>query len=905
MATILGNMKKMVRDCEKGLYDLARTNRVMDFLTDAPWIKKRKKIHNDAESSGRAAMGSVFRTKYGFFKELLKANSELLTLLADMEEKLKGEVVFGSSYIKNQTGRALMQTFQMVKSINRLSGGKYHELYTVLEDINANIKGVLKEKKDDQAIGYVMPYKDISIRDADIVGGKNANLGEMINSLKLPVPEGFAITTRAFRDFLTFENLKEEIIKKRSLIYVNDVELLNALSAESMALIESSPLPPGLEEDILSAYQDLWADDPFVRVAMRSSAVGEDGDISYAGQYLTLLNVTGENLISSYKSIAASLYSARSISYRASKGIYDEDLAMAVACIRMVDAVSSGVMYTRHPYDIVNENIIINAVWGLGPYAVDGVVSPDTYWVTKDEAYTVTRCDPAVKPVRLVSDPKGGVVEEAVPKEQQKEPCLSEAMIRKLAAYGRQLEVHYRCPQDVEWAIDASGELTILQSRPLRISAENVNRQKAEPVAGYRVLIEDGDIACQGIGKGPAFHIQAMDDLADFPQNGILIAHHSSPEFVVVMKKAQAIVVEAGSVSGHMAAIAREFNVPTLMGANHVMALIEPGMVITVDCYAGRVYAGSVAELIAAVPKEESYMKGTSVYDELKRVSDFMHPLHLVNPRSPRFTPSRCTTLHDIARFCHEYSYGEMFRVSDIASKYQGSSLKLKASLPMDLHMIDLGGGLADEGIEGNTVGVDRIASTPFKALLDGMLNRDILAMGPRPVNFSGLLSVMREQALSPGHVGERFGDRSYAIIADKYLNFSSRVGYHYSVVDAYCGDTVNKNYITFSFKGGAADKVKRIRRVKAISLILERSGFKVDVIADKVDARIQKYPCSYIAERLDVLGRLLIFTRQMDMLMTSDQSVVFAAENFLKGNYDLNPRADSITRQAGLTPDT
>ena len=890
MATILGNMKKMMVDLERGAFNLSQSNRLVDFLTDFPGIKRRKERHSRVEAAGKAGMGVVFRTKYGFFKELLKANSDLLSIMADMEEKLKGEAVFGSSYIKNQTNRALMQTFQMVKSINRLSGGRYHELYSVLEDINGRIKTIIDGKDDDHAIGHVMPYSAIGIHDADKVGGKNANLGEIRNNLRIPVPEGFAITTRAFREFFRYDHLKEEIIHKRSLIYVNDVELLATLSAESMALIESKPLPPEVEKDILDAYQALWGDDPTVRVAMRSSAVGEDGDISYAGQYLTLLNVTRDRLVSSYKAIAASLYSARAIAYRASKGIYDEDLAMAVACVRMVDAKASGVMYTRHPYDIVNENIVINAVWGLGPYAVDGVVLPDTYWVTKDDTLSIVRCEPSVKTVRLVCDPEGGVREEPVPPGNQSDPCLSGEQIRLLAAYGRDLENHYRCPQDVEWAIDPSGRLVIVQSRPLKITAEQVKARKAGPVTGYQVFVEESDIACQGIGKGPAFHVHSVDDLPRFPKGGILIAHHSSPEYVVVMKKASAIVVEAGSVSGHMAAIAREFDVPTLIGAKKAMDLIPGGTDITVDAYSGRVYQGIVEELIQAARKEDAYMKDTPVYEYLKRVSDHINPLHLVNPRSPRFTPSRCTTLHDIARFCHEYSYGEMFRVSDIASKYQGSSLKLKAPLPMDLHMIDLGGGLIENGEGGNMVGVDRVQSVPFKALIGGMLNKAILSMGPRPVNFSGLMSVMREQALSPGHVGQRFGDRSYAIIADKYLNFSSRVGYHYSVVDAYCGETVNKNYITFSFKGGAADKVKRIRRVKAISLILEREGFKVDVVSDKVDARIQKYPCSYIAEKLDILGRLLIFTRQMDMLMTSEKSMVWVAENFLAGNYELNP---------------
>jgi pyruvate,water dikinase len=282
-------------------------------------------------------------------------------------------------------------------------------------------------------------------------------------------------------------------------------------------------------------------------------------------------------------------------------------------------------------------------------------------------------------------------------------------------------------------------------------------------------------------------------------------------------------------------------------------------------------------------------MEGTPVHQCLKRVAEHMIPLYLINPRASEFTPEGARTLHDIARYCHEMTYTEMFSISDLTSRLHGWSHKLEAPLPIDLHLIDLGGGLSvDTGLD--RARVDQVTSLPFLALLRGMLDPAVTGQGPRPVSFSGLMSVMREQVMAPGHVGERFGDRSYAIVSDRYLNFSSRVGYHYSVVDAYCGTTINKNYITFSFKGGAADTLKRNRRVRAIALILEREEFAVTVKADKIDAKLQKYPQALIEERLETLGRLLIFTRQMDMLMTTEQSVDKAAELFLAKQGEARP---------------
>jgi len=883
MPTIIGNIKKLIRS--------------------------RFKKKSDPGAGESSEINAVFRFKYTLFKELLGANSEILNILSDMEEKLKGDHIFGLSYIKSRANRSLMHSFKMVKNLNVLSGGKYNGLYGVLDRINQEIKSIINEKKEQEQPFYVIPCTSIVKKDADWVGGKSANLGEIQNNLKIAVPEGFAITTRAFNSFLDQNNLREEILKRKNLIDPDDidnVELLNSLSSEVMELILSKPVPDDIMADMKSAFQNIWKDSSDIRVSMRSSAIGEDGELSFAGQYLTLLNVMPDEIGDAYKSIIASLYSARSISYRISKGIYDDDLAMAVACIRMVDSVVSGVMYTRHPYNIIDENIIINSVWGLGPYAVDGIIIPDTHVVSKEKPSLILSREISEKKVQLVCNDesdfnnrvRGGVKEIPVPMDQQSAPCLNDEQIEQLAGHGRKLEAHYKCAQDIEWAVDPAGKIMILQSRPLKIKAiKNGSQLKAAPVPGYRIIIDESEVASQGVGTGPAFHLFSQEDLKSFPRGAILIAHHSSPEYVVVMKQCSGIITESGSVSGHMSALAREFNVPTLMGlgAEDAVNLISHGMEITLDGYAGRVYEGVVTELLAAVEKKEAHMTGTPVHDCLKRVAALMTPLYLINPKSPGFTPSGCTTLHDIARFCHENSYMEMFNVSDMASKHHGFSLKLTTSLPIDLHIIDLGKGINQDGIgesgsesdllSKGLVSQDQIASVPLLALLKGMLNREVNCLEPRPVSFSGLFSVMQEQMLAPGHMGERFGDRSYAIIADKYLNFSSRVGYHYSVVDAYCGETVNKNYITFSFKGGAADDIRKNRRVRSIALILQKIDFTVDVKEDKVDASLQKYPSSFIQNRLDLLGRLLIFTRQMDMLMTNEKSVEMVAEKFLVGS--------------------
>jgi pyruvate,water dikinase len=571
----------------------------------------------------------------------------------------------------------------------------------------------------------------------------------------------------------------------------------------------------------------------------------------------------------------------------------DEDVSMSVGCVEMVESVASGVMYSVHPVDLLNDNVIINAVWGLGPYAVDGVITPDTYMVAKAPPFNIVEKRIAHKSVQLVAKPEGGLSEIAVDDDRQDAACLTSEQAAQLASYASKLEDHYQYPQDIEWAVDSRGKILILQARPLHRTNLNEGGQPSVPlIEGYPLLVDGADPAFPGIGVGLAYCVNSDEDVLNFPEGAVLIAKHSTPQFVIAMPKAQAIVTDAGSITGHMASLAREFGVPTLLGAKTATSKIPHGTEITVDAYSGRVYQGKVRELISLKTSKESVIKDTPVYETMRRVADWIVPLYLVDPRAANFAPEYCKTLHDVMRLVHELSYREMFRTSDLLSDTQGAgALKLVAPIPLDLHIIDLGGGIAEASQLLGRVRPDQIASIPLQALLKGMLLEELRDHGPRPIDLGGFLSVMREQMLAPSDKGERFGDRSYAIISDKYLNFSSRIGYHYSVLDSYCGDTVNKNYITFSFKGGAADHVRRNRRARAIAAIFQALDFSVEVQEDRVDARFYKYERSVIEKKLDVIGRMLQFTRQMDMLMTSEASVEAIANNFLSGNYRLDEK--------------
>ncbi len=864
------------------------------------WQRLKNRLGLEREQSPEN-IADIFRFKYSHFKDLLQSNTELAQVIADMSEKLQGYHIFGMGYVRSKATLAMSQAARMVRALNALSFHRYAALEQALERIQKAIGQELESEleKTEECPDLVIPLEKVHRGMVDWVGGKSANLGEITGRVGLRVPEGFAVTTRAFELFMDQGDLRDWIRKYKTETDMSSPASVQELSETVQHLILRTPVPRELQEALLSAYDTLAtrvsqrdALKRDVRVAMRSSAIGEDSDLSFAGQYVSVLNVERSKLADTYRVIVASLYTPRAIAYRYQKGIRDEDTAMGVTVLEMVDSAAAGVAYSTNPLDPNPDEVLISGIYGLGPYVVEGVVTPDMVRVSKKPGFPILEKKPSFKPVRLVMNEEGGLRELPVPEPDRNRLCLSDETIQRLAEAVTRLEKHFGGPQDVEWAVDGRGELFILQSRPLQILWEPVGSVSAEEEPGENepgVLAAGGTTAVPGVGCGPVYLVRRDEDLADFPQNGVLVAAQSSPSYVVVMARAAAIVTEAGSITGHMASVAREFGVPTLLGIPGLMRVLKPGRMVTVDALRRRIYDGVREDLIQESQERRPFMKGTPVYESLNRVARWIVPLNLVDPRDASFRPEGCRTLHDVMRFAHEMSYQEMFRLSDSFADGEGRAVKVEARLPIDLYVIDLGGGLAPEGAHGSRVRLEHLACAPLRALLEGMTHEALQEQGPRPVHLKGFLSVMTEQMLSPPRFGaERFGDKSYAIISDKYMNFSSRVGYHYSIVDTYSGHDSHKNYITFSFMGGAADEVRRNRRVRTIGRILEHMDFRVDVVGDRVTARILKYPLEKTLEHLERLGRLLQFTRQLDMFMESERSVEELARRFLEEQYSL-----------------
>jgi pyruvate,water dikinase len=382
------------------------------------------------------------------------------------------------------------------------------------------------------------------------------------------------------------------------------------------------------------------------------------------------------------------------------------------------------------------------------------------------------------------------------------------------------------------------------------------------------------------------YRIRSEQGLENVPDGAVLVAPHSSPRLSQVMTRCAAIITEQGSPTGHMAILAREFNVPTIVALRDADRVLEHGRTVTVDARECRVHDGRVESILSAGDAAPPFAD-TPAVRKLRRIARHITPLHLIEPTSPEFVPSGCRSLHDVTRFVHEKLFDAMFHFADKAAREGVASARLDANLPYVVHVFDLGGGFADGAGTGGSIAAADVRSVPLRAFLEGLQDPRIRWDQPRAVSGHGFLSVVGEAMMSPPAEARGVGMPSFATVSDRYMNFSTKAGYHFNTVDTWCGNSLNKNYIHFRFEGGGANEERRARRCRFLTIVLTDLGFKVVLRGDVVLARVAKHDREFLLERLVHLGRLTLCARQLDMLMDDEQSPETFAGAFLAGEME------------------
>jgi pyruvate,water dikinase len=824
--------------------------------------------------------------KFAHFRRLLDNNNQALETMADMEEKLHGDYVFDSSYLYSRTERLGQQVADMVDSLNLLTQNRYQkDLIPITQRLQQEMNEVLEAVPTIPDTPFILPLSVLTQEIAPAVGGKMANLGEIGNRIGLPVPQGFAITAAAYKRFLESSRLAEDLKARLAETSIEDLDSLRAISRELQDMVRQAPLPPDLEDAIIKAAQAL----PSRWLAVRSSAVGEDTEFSFAGQFATLLNVDAARLPEYYKEIVASKFTSRAIFYWKYQQFSVNELPMAVGVLAMVPARASGVMFSLDPHAPQDDTVMISAVWGLGPYAVDGTVSPDLFLVSRQEPYPILQRRLASKAVALVCRPDGGVEETALGAEQAQAPCLTDDQVHTLTDIALNLEEHFGQPQDIEWTLGEAGNIIILQSRPLRISApafgEEARLPSPEPLAPP--LLHYGIRAVGGAAAGRV-HLFAHDDEVNvIPPGAVVVTRQPSARLVLVMDRIAAIITEVGSPTGHMSILAREFRIPTLVEVGGATKVLHSGQLVTVDADAALVYAGLIPELVQRQLEQEEEWHHDPVYQKLRRLLRLISPLNLIDPDSPEFKAGNCRTLHDITRFCHEKAMDAMF-IPDLDKALESSHIsRLKTDLPLNLFILDLGGGLRVANQEEVTEA--DIVCRPFQALLRGFHHPRVSWAGQVAPDLKGFISVFANTMYDMGKSERGLGGKSFAIITENYLNFNSRLGYHFGITDAYISEEKNDNYISFQFKGGAATVVRRERRARLLKQLLDELGFKAQAKGDLVQGRLVKLSLLETEQSMELTGLLMAFCRQLDLALASDAVMERCLEAFKKEDYGLS----------------
>ena len=818
-------------------------------------LRKLKKLfHRKSQPPQSLSLGPppALLERYLQYKRLLAANSAILTIVADLQDKVSEGFLFDMHYVRQACERLGREVETLVAALTAMSGGRYPGL----EEARLRVAQLVAE---DLAVGIkltpvplVLPLAEV--REGLFYGGKAEKLGELTR-LGLRVPAGFGVSAYAQKLFFEAAGLEAFIRLAISHSHIRDLESLREAGDDIRQRIMAQELPEELHREISSHLGQLPSD----RVAVRSSALQEDSQFSFAGQFETILNVPRERVTERYKEVIASQFTPRSLYYCHTSGFSYQELAMGVVVMEMVAAQTAGVLYSDDPRG-GSAATIINAVCGLGSLAVGGVVEPDIFRVEDNQ---VVASHVGEKTRMHVAAPEGGIVDLEIPAARLG-PCLAEGQVLALTALGQTVKGHFGGPQDIEWAMGADGSLYLLQARPLRVSRRLRADYLPPQIKGAKILLGNGIVASRGAAAGQVYHLED-EALNEVPRGVVLVTRQALPEYAVVVDRVLALISEAGSATSHLATVLREARLPAIFGAKGASGALREGQLVTVDAHYGNVYAGRVAELLQAPRGGDEVLQQSRAFKVLERALKHITPLNLLDPRADSFRPDSCRTYHDITRFAHEKAMEELFQMS-AGRLPEAGARRLVSTLPLDLHLIDLGGGLAPEAADLVQVRPEHLRCRPLLAYWRGVVA--VGWQGPKPVDLAGFLSVVMSAATDT-NIQEKLHEKNFAIITDDYLNLSNRLGFHFATIEAFLGSAAD-SYVSFTFYGGGAELTRRLRRVRFLSLVLRHLDFRVEAKEDSITARADGVEPAVLEQKLEILGRLMMVSKQLDMVMLS-----------------------------------
>lgn len=779
----------------------------------------------------------TIRSLFAKFRRIQKLNTRALELMAAMEQALGGEYIFDRAFLDSSVRDLSTLTHQVVYSLNAMSQNRYVELFDCYQSIRGVLDDILEGGAGPFAAHLTLAYPILGWELEPLVGTLNVCLAEARQRLDLPAPDGFAVSVAGCRLFM------EE----------------NAAAGMAAA---GAFLPAALTTAIQEELHDLCARRKGV-AALTVRICNLSGSEGPPAEYGEQNKVRPEDLLSVCREVLSE-HAAR-----AAAGADGQSGGVALAVHEAVAAEVFGDIVGSYSAELSSSCLRVTAA---------PVGEPD-----KIERYLLRRVYP-FDPVRSEICPKDA--ETPLPAGMSPlsltpgglyrgsalvEPSFLQTVAEYLTAFERLLGY----APELHWVrTEKERRPVIVDVKPAAAAAGNSGERPppAEALAAAEILLQGGDTVQTGVAAGRSVHIGEDYDVDSFPYGAVAVARVASPKLTPILRRASAIITEIGSSIGHLATIARELRVPGLFGMPEALQRVPPDIDVTVDASERTIYRGIVEPLLASRTDSAELYPGDPEYAALRRLLRWIMPLNLIDPEAPEFSVQNCRTYHDIIHFAHERSVEELLKMQERGRRLVDlHARKIEVDYPLDLFVIDIGGGIA--ATAGARVRPNEIVSAPFKAFLQGLATEEMWQTGPGSIRmkdiFSGLDRTFAAMTQTPQYAG-----RNHAIVAQNYMNLGLRLGYHFSVIDSYLGEIVNQNYIYFRFVGGFADERRRRRRAELIRAILEDMRFKVVVKGDLVVGNFKIAEQEEMQTALTRLGELTGFTRQLDISMIANEQV-------------------------------
>jgi pyruvate, water dikinase len=796
------------------------------------------------------------------YQSVLAPYDEAMDLMAEFELIEHTNDAVDMDAIKRLYDRLQLAVQKMIVALGDLGDHRSGDLLKIHQHFDRQTAPLFGPALSLPSHPILVSLEDIHPDMAPFVGHKAAHLAAIGNSIGLPVPQGFVLTAKAFDRFLEDNELPGVIDAYLRDLTVEHAECIDERCEAIRRLILQAPVPSDIEDAIRNKL-DRWREHQggFIFTAVRSTAIGEDSEVSFAGQFATLLNVPAKSVIAAYKEVLASKYNPGAILYRMRYGMDDRTTPMAVIVMAMVSSQASGVMYTRNPSRPEQADLQISAIRGLGEYLMSGDTAPHVLSVCRRTGRITTR-HAAQQSHWITTRPEGGTCLAPIPREDQVHPPIDDATARCLADWGERLEKHFGGPQDVEWAIDAAQHLYLLQSRSLGLDGPPPSEPiDVLPLERLPVIHAGGRKACSGIVAGRIYHA-GQTHSETIPADSILVIPKAAPEYAPTVARVRGVIAVKGSAASHLASVAREFGVPMIVNTGPDDGRWIQGQWVTLYADKVTVYAGRIPAIDGRPSQSPSDPFESPVRRRLRALSNRITHCHRPSPDETTPLPYHVHTLHDLLRLAYRFAMETLHT----------HRLETENAIQV-IHW-------AEDNVA-NDFNIQSTINPPSPA---------------HPIGELFLQALWDGLSWSPQNTtaSQRFGIDGYALIADNSMHVTIPFESQQSIIDVCRPPNHNADQIRLRVVGGTGPYYKRCLRTRFLAEILEGIGLSIRINGALLEASVTSGALENSRDLLRQIGRLLNFSRGMDSALVGPWALKALRSTFMTSDVlSPSPKAD------------